>query len=320
MVALKLYFKSEIREIANLSFVLFERLQELSELHKNDLLPGYTHFQLAMPSSFGLWFGAYAEALVDDLELLATAYSVSDKNPLGSGAGYGSAFPINRKITTKQLQMRTLNFNSLYAQLTRGKTEKLLLNAIAGIAATVSKFSYDVCVYLNQQFAYISFPESLTTGSSIMPHKKIPDVFELLRAKCNRIQATPNEMTLLINNLPSGYHRDMQLTKDIVFPAIDSMKECLQMFLFSLQNIQVHQNILDDDKFNDLFTVDTINQYVQSGMSFREAYRKVGTEVNEGSFKPIKNIHHTHEGSIGNLCNDEIKEQMLLVMQRFVNA
>ncbi|HLP21556.1 MAG TPA: argininosuccinate lyase, partial [Chitinophagales bacterium] len=255
LVDIKLFLKYELRETASLTMQLFERLQHLSELYKNDLLPGYTHFQLAMPSSFGLWFGAYAESLVDDMEMLVAAFKVADKNPLGSGAGYGSAFGLNRKLTTQYLGFNELNYNSVYAQMTRGKAEKAALTAFASVAATLSKFSYDVCLYMNQQFAYLSFPDSLTTGSSIMPHKKNPDIFELIRAKCNRLQAAPNEMTLLCNNLPSGYHRDMQLTKDILFPAVETMKACLQMATNALQDVKVRKDILSDDKFNDLFTV-----------------------------------------------------------------
>ncbi|MCO6495835.1 MAG: argininosuccinate lyase [Bacteroidetes bacterium] len=317
LVAIKLYLKAEIKEIAQLSLTLFERLQSLSEENSSHLMPGYTHLQLAMPSSFGMWFGAYAEALVDDLEVLSSAYSLANKNPLGSGAGYGSAFPLNRTLTTKLLNMKTLNFNSLYAQMTRGKTEKVLLNAIASIAATISKFSYDICLYLNQQFDYLIFPDSLTTGSSIMPHKKNPDVFELLRAKCNRIQAYPNEMTLLINNLPSGYHRDMQLTKEITFSAIDTIKECLQMLTFALKDVKIKEGLLEDKKFDTLFTVDEINQLVKNGMTFRDAYRKIGNDVNEGKFNPDKSIKHTHEGSICNLCNKEIRALMMDVMKKF---
>lgn len=317
LVAIKLYLKSEIKEIAGLSFSLFERLQELSEQNKAHLMPGYTHFQLAMPSSFGLWFGAYAESLVDDMEVLSGAYIIANKNPLGSGAGYGSAFPLNRTLTTELLEMKSMNYNSLYAQMTRGKTEKVLLSAIANLAATLSKFAYDVCLYLNQQFAYLTFPDSLTTGSSIMPHKKNPDVFELIRAKCNRLQAAPNEMTLLINNLPSGYHRDMQLSKDIVFPAIDTMKDCLQMLTFALQNVNVRTDMLKDERFNTLFTVEEINKLVKGGMSFRDAYRKIGLEVNEDKFSPDKTLNHTHEGSIGNLCNAEIRMMMLETLKKF---
>jgi argininosuccinate lyase len=310
LVALKMYFKHEIKSIAILTQQLFETLIRLSETHKNKLLPGYTHFQLAMPSSFGLWFGAYAESLTDDMEALIYAYNVANKNPLGSGAGYGSTFPLDRDYTTQKLGFSKMNVNSMYAQMTRGKTEKALLNAMSSFASTIAKFSYDVCLFLSQQFAYLQFPESLTTGSSIMPHKKNPDVFELLRAKCNRILASPNEITLLQNNLPSGYHRDMQLCKDIVFPVIDSLKECLDMLNFALQHIQVKDGILNDEKFNDLFTVESINEMLKQGSTFRDAYIHIGQQVNSGDFKPNKNINHTHIGSIGNLGNDRITRVM----------
>ncbi len=315
LLDIKLYLKHELREISALVFQLFERWQQLSEEHKNVLLPGYTHFQLAMPSSFGLWLGAYAESLVDDMELLAAAFKIVDKNPLGSGAGFGSAFPLNRKLTTELLGFREMNYNSVYAQMTRGKTERAVLNAFAAIASTLSRFAYDVCLYMNQQFAYLSFPDSLTTGSSIMPHKKNPDVFELLRAKCNRLQAAPNEMALLSNNLPSGYHRDMQLTKDILFPAVDTMKDCLSMMIFSMKEIRVRKNILDDKKFDELFSVEAINKLVMAGMSFRDAYKQVGLDIQQGKFQPAKKIQHTHEGSIGNLCNAEIRRMMEEVMK-----
>ncbi|HWB63909.1 MAG TPA: argininosuccinate lyase [Chitinophagales bacterium] len=310
LVDIKLYLKHELKVIAGQGLQLFDRLQQLSEQHKNDLLPGYTHFQLAMPSSFGLWFGAYAESLADDMELLAAAYKIADKNPLGSGAGYGSAFPLFRSLTTKLLGFTEMNYNSVYAQMTRGKTEKAALTGMAAIAATISKFAYDVCLYMNQQFAYVSFPESLTTGSSIMPHKKNPDIFELLRAKCNRLQAAPNEMALLCNNLPSGYHRDMQLTKDILFPAIDTMKECLEVLLFALRDIKVRKDILNDSKFDELFSVEEINKLTIKGVPFRDAYKQVGQAFNDGAFKPEHQLYHTHEGSIHNLCNEEIKAMM----------
>lgn len=317
LLDIKLYLKNELKQISALVFQLFNRLQALSEQHKNDLLPGYTHFQLAMPSSFGLWFGAYAESLVDDMELLSAAYKITDKNPLGSGAGYGSAFPLNRTLTTELLGFSEMNYNSVYAQMTRGKTEKATLTAIATIASTLSKFAYDVCLYMNQQFAFLSFPESLTTGSSIMPHKKNPDVFELIRAKCNRLQAAPNEMTMLCNNLPSGYHRDMQLTKDILFPAIDTLKECLSMLIYSLEDIRVRKDILADEKFNDLFSVEEINKLVVSGVPFRDGYKVVGNSINQGTFTPERILAHTHEGSINNLCNAEIKGMMEKVMGCF---
>ena len=310
LVDIKLFLKHEIKATAELVVQLFDRLLELSEQHKNDLLPGYTHFQLAMPSSFGLWFGAYAESLVDDMEMLTAAYKIANKNPLGSGAGYGSAFPLNRKLTTELLGFGDLNYNSVYAQMTRGKSEKAALIGFAAVAATLSRFSYDICLYMSQQLGYVSFPDSLTTGSSIMPHKKNPDIFELIRAKCNRLQAAPNEMTLLCNNLPSGYHRDMQLTKDILFPAIDSIQECLSMLIYALKDIQVRKDILNDKQFDYLFSVEEINKLVVSGVPFRDAYKVVGTAINEGKFSPSHDLHHTHEGSINDLSNEEIRDMM----------
>ena len=307
---IKLFLKHEIKTTADLSLQLFNRLQELSEQYKNDLLPGYTHFQLAMPSSFGLWFGAYAESLVDDMEMLAAAYRIVNKNPLGSGAGYGSGFPLNRKMTTELLGFEEMNYNSVYAQMTRGKSEKAALTGFAAVASTLSKFSYDVCLYLSPQFGYISFPDSLTTGSSIMPHKKNPDIFELIRAKCSRLQAAPNEMALLSNNLPSGYHRDMQLSKDILFPAVDSIKECLSIMIYALKDIEVRKDILNDKKFDHLFSVEEINKLVLNGVPFRDAYRIVGTDINNGNFKPVHELHHTHEGSINRLCTEAIKAMM----------
>ncbi|MBS1683168.1 MAG: argininosuccinate lyase [Bacteroidetes bacterium] len=310
LVDIKLYLRHELRQVAGMVKELFDRWQELSEQHKGDLMPGYTHFQLAMPSSFGLWFGAYAESLVDDMEALAAAYKVVDKNPLGSGAGYGSAFPLNRLMTTHLLGFGEMNYNSVYAQMTRGKSEKAVLTAISGVAATLSRFSYDVCLYMSQQWGYISFPDSLTTGSSIMPHKKNPDIFELIRARCSRIQAAPNEMTLLCNNLPSGYHRDMQLTKDITFPAIDSIKDCLAILLYALRDVQVRRDILGDEIFDHLFSVEEINNLVVNKVPFRDAYKSVGDAINNGTFKPSRDLSHTHEGSISRLCTTEIREMM----------
>ena len=315
LLDIKLYLKHELRQTADLVWNLFELLQALSEKHKEDLLPGYTHFQLAMPSSFGLWFGAYAESLADDMELILAAYKIADKNPLGSGAGYGSAFPLDRSFTTSALGFSEMNYNSVYAQMTRGKSEKAALVALAAVAATLSKFAYDVCLYMNQQFAYVSFPDSLTTGSSIMPHKKNPDIFELIRAKCSRLQAAPNEMTLLCNNLPSGYHRDMQLTKDILFPAVDTLQDCLSILAYALKDISVRKDILKDKAFDHLFSVEEINKLVVSGAPFRDAYKTVGTAINEGTFDPEHTVVHTHEGSINNLCNQQIRDMMLRVYE-----
>ncbi|CDN74456.1 argininosuccinate lyase [Elizabethkingia anophelis] len=316
LVDIKLYLKDEIKEIAKFSEQLFGTLQSLSEAHKDKLIPGYTHLQIAMPSSFGLWFGAYAEALADDLELLVAAYNVCNKNPLGSAAGYGSSFPIDREFTTEKLDFETLNYNVVYAQMTRGKTEKILAMAMANLAGTLSKFSYDVCLYMNQNFGFISFPDSLTTGSSIMPHKKNPDVFELVRAKSNRIQSLPNELTLMINNLPSGYHRDWQLTKEIIFPGIETLKDCLQILDFMLQHIVVKDGILKDEKYKYLFSVEAVNREVLNGLPFREAYKKIGLEIENNQFQASTSVNHTHKGSIGNLSTEEIRENFYKVFNK----
>lgn len=308
---IKLYLKSELKVIADLVNDLFHTLIQLSEAHKNDLLPGYTHFQLAMPSSFGLWFGAYAESLVDDMEMLVAAYNICNKNPLGSGAGYGSSFPLDRTLTTELLDFKSLNTNVVYAQMTRGKTERSVATGISGIASTLSKLAYDVCLYMNQNFGFVSFPDHLTTGSSIMPHKKNPDVFELVRAKCNRIQALPNELTLLTNNLPSGYHRDMQLTKEILFPGLEELKSCLMITKFMLEHIQVKSDVLENECYRDLFSVEAVNEMVLKGVPFRDAYKLVGKAIEEGTFEPQTNLHHTHIGSIGNLQNKAIVNAMM---------
>ena len=318
-VDLKLYLRAEVLAVKSEVKELFDLLISQSEKFKDKLLPGYTHLQIAMPSSFGLWFGAYAESLTDDMELLAAAYQVANKNPLGSGAGYGSSFPLNRTLTTELLQFGSLNYNSVYAQMSRGKTEKIVAIGISSVAATLSKLAMDACLYINQNFGFISFPNELTTGSSIMPHKKNPDVFELIRAKCNRIQATPNELTLLINNLPSGYHRDMQLTKEILFPAIEELKACIQMTRLMLSNIHIKDNILDDEKYKYLFSVEAVNELVNKGISFRDAYRQVGNDIDQGKFNfdYKQQLHHTHEGSIGNLTNYGIVAQMEKVLKKF---
>lgn len=319
-VDIKLYLRSEILSIKDASRKLFDLLIELSEKHKAVLLPGYTHLQIAMPSSFGLWLGAYAEGLVDDLECLAAAYYVANKNPLGSGAGYGSSFPLNRTRTTELLQFGTLNWNAVYAQMSRGKTERILGQGIGNIANTLSRLAMDCCLYINQNFGFISFPSELTTGSSIMPHKKNPDVFELIRAKCNRIQSVPNELTLLVNNLPSGYHRDLQLTKEILFPAIEELKACLEMMHLMLSNMSVKDGILDDEKYRYLFSVEAVNELVNKGIPFREAYKQVGNDIEAGNFNfdYKKQLHHTHEGSLGNLCNDKIVGEMKKVLGSFL--
>lgn len=317
-VDIKLYLRAEINNIKDEVKNLFDLLIQTGDQHKNTLLPGYTHLQIAMPSSVGLWLGAYAESLVDDLELLAAAYQVANKNPLGSGAGYGSSFPLSRKRTTELLEFGTLNWNSVYAQMSRGKTEKVTSIGMSSVAATLSKLAMDCCLYMNQNFGFISFPDELTTGSSIMPHKKNPDVFELIRAKCNRIQSIPNELTLLINNLPSGYHRDMQLTKEILFPAIEELKACLQLMQLMLSYMKVKENILADEKYKYLFSVEAVNDLVNKGVPFREAYQQVGNAINKGEFEyDLQQLHHTHEGSIGNLCSEEITAEMSKVLIKF---
>jgi argininosuccinate lyase len=317
-VDIKLFLRATLQEVKQETEALFSLLITLSEQHKDKLIPGYTHLQIAMPSSAGMWLSAYAESLVDDMEMLAAAYAVTNKNPLGSGAGYGSSFPLNRKSTTEKLQFATLNWNSVYAQMSRGKTEKAVATGISYIAATLSKLAYDCCLYINQNFGFIKFPDELTTGSSIMPHKKNPDVFELIRAKCNRIQSTPNELTLLINNLPSGYHRDMQLTKEILFPAISDLKACLQMTCLMLSHMEVKADILKDEKYKYLFTVEAMNDLVNKGVSYRDAYREVGNQVDAGTFSyDYKQLLHTHEGSISNLCLDEITTEMKKVLAKF---
>lgn len=310
LLDIKLYLLDEIREITVLTDEFFQLLIQLAEQHKNVLLPGYTHLQIAMPSSFGLWFGAYAEALLDDVEMLFSVKNIINKNPLGSAAGYGSSFPIDRESTTYNLGFKTMNYNAVYAQMTRGKSEKMLAMSMATLAGTLGKFAYDVCLYLSQNFDFISFPKEFTTGSSIMPHKKNPDIFELVRARCNRIQSLPNELILLTNNLPSGYHRDVQLTKEILFPAIDSLKECLEILNYTLPNIQVREGILEDEKYKHLFSVEKINEEVKKGSSFRDAYVKIGQEIENNEFEfEVGNLDHTHQGSIGNLCLDKIEYQ-----------
>jgi len=318
-VDIKLYLRAEVQNIKNEAKELFDLLIGQSEKFKGKLLPGYTHLQIAMPSSFGLWFGAYAESLVDDLEVLAASYRVANKNPLGSGAGYGSSFQLNRTLTTQLLNFSTLNYNSVYAQMTRGKTEKIVAMGLSCVAASLSRLSMDCCLYLNQNFGFITFPPELTTGSSIMPHKKNPDVFELIRAKCNRIQSIPNELTILLTNLPSGYHRDLQLTKEILFPAIEDLKACMQLARLMLSNIEIRDNILEDQKYKYLFSVEAVNELVNKGIPFREAYQQVGNQIETAAFNfdHTKQLHHTHEGSIGNLSNNKIIEQMDLILEKF---
>jgi argininosuccinate lyase len=317
LVDLKLFLRYEIEKTVTNTKALFDLLIAQSEKYKADLLPGYTHLQLAMPSSFGLWFGAYAESLVDDLATLEAAYRIVNKNPLGSAAGYGSSFPINRQMTTDLLGFDNLNYNVVYAQMGRGKTERIVASALANIAATLAKLSMDACLYLNQNFAFISFPDELTTGSSIMPHKKNPDVFELIRSHCNRIQALPNEIMLMTTNLPSGYHRDLQLIKEHIIPAFQNLNDCLQMTGLMLSHIEIKKDLLQDEKYKFLFSVEEVNKLVLEGMPFRDAYKKVGAAIEAGSFTHSASPAHTHEGSIGNLCNDKIESMMHDIIQKF---
>ena len=310
LVAMQLYLKNELQEIITEVQSLFQLLLSLAKKHEKVLLPGYTHLQIAMPSSFGLWFSAYAETLIDDLYLVQAAYQITDQNPLGSAAGYGSSFPIDRKFTTEEMGFQTLKHNVVAAQMGRGKVEKASAFGISSIAGTLSKLAMDITLYMSQNFDFISFPNELTTGSSIMPHKKNPDVFELIRAKCNRIQGIPNQLILVTNNLPSGYHRDLQLVKDILVPALQDTKACLEMMTFSLKEIKVNKNILDDPKYDYLFSVDTLNELVKSGMPFRDAYKTMGKAIENGNFKPKRDIKHTHEGSLGNLQLDAIQVKM----------
>ena len=317
LLDIKLFLRNGIQELVGEIKSLFDLLLTLSERHKGKLLPGYTHLQLAMPSSFGLWFGAYAESLVDDVATLHGAYKVANKNPLGSAAGYGSSLPLNRKMTTELLGFGELNYNVVYAQMGRGKTEKIVAAAIGNVAATLGKLSMDACLYLNQNFDFISFPEELTTGSSIMPHKKNPDVFELVRGRCNDLQALPHAIALATSNLPSGYHRDLQLIKEKFFPAFGQIMDCLRMVRLMFSHIEVKEGLLEDEKYKYLFSVEEVNQLVLQGIPFRDAYGRVGQSIERGELKPIGKIHHTHEGSMGNLCNDEISKMMDKEIQSF---
>ena len=317
LVDLKLYLKDEILNIKDGVVSLFDLLQSLSEKHKDVLLPGYTHGQIAMPSSFGLWFGAYAETLVDDMHTLVAAWNVTNQNPLGSAAGYGSSFPIDREMTTKELHFATMNYNVIAAQMGRGKTERILAQSMANIAFTLNKLADDNCMYLSGNYGFISYPKELTTGSSIMPHKKNPDVWELIRAHSNRLQSLPNELTLMTTNMPHGYHRDYQLLKEVLFPAIGVLKELLSMTCFMLEHVSVNKDILKDTKYDYLFTVEEVNSRVLNGATFRDAYIQVGQEVQNDQFVSNKEVNHTHEGSIGNLCTEEIKQKMEYVLKKF---
>jgi argininosuccinate lyase len=317
LVDLKLFLRSEIEKLVESTKAFFDLLILQSEKHKDDLLPGYTHLQLAMPSSFGLWFGAYAESLVDDLITLQAAFEIVNKNPLGSAAGYGSSFPINRKMTTDLLGFDDLNYNVVYAQMGRGKTERIVSSALANIAATISRLSMDACLYLNQNFSFISFPEELTTGSSIMPHKKNPDVFELIRSHCNRIQALPNEIMLMTTNLPSGYHRDLQLIKEHIIPAFQNLQACIEMAGLMLSNMVVKKDLLINKQYQYLFSVEEVNKLVLQGVPFRDAYKQIGKDIENGNFSYTASLSHTHEGSIGNLQHEQVILMMDKVMSRF---
>ncbi|MEI6680970.1 MAG: argininosuccinate lyase, partial [Mariniphaga sp.] len=317
LLDLKLFTRSEIKSVVGQTVELFEILIAQSEKYREVLMPGYTHLQVAMPSSFGLWFGAYAESLTDDLLLLQGAYRLADQNPLGSAAGYGSSFPLNRQMTTDLLGFESMNYNVIYAQMGRGKVEKSVAFGLASVAATLSRLAYDVCLFMSQNFNFVSLPDELTTGSSIMPHKKNPDVFELLRSHCNRIQSLPNQILVMTNNLPSGYFRDLQLIKEVFIPAFSELKSCLSIACFAISNIRVNEKIMDDNRYENIYSVEEVNRKVLLGVPFRDAYRQVGESINNGDFNPDKTILHTHEGSIGNLCLDQIQKKMETVANSF---
>lgn len=309
LVDLKLFMRDKLRDIASATTRLFDTLINLSEQHRDILMPGYTHLQVAMPSSFGLWFGAYAESLADDMHMLLAAYNIANQNPLGSAAGYGSSFPLDREMTTRLLGFADLHYNVVAAQMSRGKTERAASQAIASIASTLGRLAMDVCMWMCQNFGFVTFPDELTTGSSIMPHKKNPDVFEIMRGKCNRLQSIPNEIALLTANLPLGYNRDLQLLKDIIFPAVGEIIECLDMATFMLPQMKVRTDIVEDPRYDYLFTVEEVNRLVLAGMPFREAYKKVGLEVQDGTYRPVREVKHTHLGSISNPANDRISKK-----------
>ena len=316
LVDLKLFYRAQLKELASETYQLFERLQQLSETYKDVLMPGYTHLQVAMPSSFGLWFGAYAETLVDDLQVVASAYAIANQNPLGSAAGYGSSFPLNRTMTTRLLDFDDLHYNVIAAQMSRGKTEQAVGYAVNAIATTLGRMAMDICLFNSQNYAFIRFPDALTTGSSIMPHKKNPDVWEIMRGRCNRLRSIANEISMMLSNLPLGYHRDLQLLKDITFPAFEEMKECLRMADFMLQHVIVNEEAVNDSRYDYMFTVEDANRLTLAGVPFREVYKTIGSQVQQGTYKPNKQIHHTHEGSMGNLCNDKIARKMKKVLKK----
>ena len=316
LLDLKLFTRAQLKEIAKKVQLLFAALIRQSDTYKDVLMPGYTHLQVAMPSSFGLWFGAYAESLVDDMTFLQAAFKVCNRNPLGSAAGYGSSFPLNRSMTTELLGFDSMNYNVVYAQMGRGKMERNVAFALASIAGTVAKLAFDACMFSSQNFGFVKLPDECTTGSSIMPHKKNPDVFELTRAKCNKIQSLPQQIMLIMNNLPSGYFRDLQIIKEVFLPVFDELKDCLDMTTYIIERIEINRNILDDSRYDNMFSVEEVNRLTQEGMPFRDAYKKVGLDIAAGQFTPNKDIHHVHEGSIGNLCNDAI----VLLMQQVVEG
>lgn len=317
LVDLKLFFREEIKGVVASVRELFDELISLSDKYSGVIMPGYTHFQVAMPSSFGLWFGAYAETFVDDLRILVAAYDIANQNPLGSAAGYGSSFPLDREMTTDLLGFADMHYNVIAAQMSRGKAERAVASGIAAVAATLGRLAMDICLYMCPNFGFISFPDEFTTGSSIMPHKKNPDVFEIIRGKCNRLQSIPNELSLMMTNLPMGYHRDNQLLKDVIFPAFDSLRDSLHVCAQTLKHIKVNEHITDDSRYDYMFTVEEVNRLTLSGMPFREAYRTVGAEVQNGTYKAVKKIEHTHLGSIGNLANDRIVRKMDSVTAKF---
>lgn len=317
LLDIKLFIRHKLQEVVTSTNALFAVLQRQSESHKHILMPGYTHLQLAMPSSFGLWFGAFAESLADDMEMLLAAWNLSNQNPLGAAAGYGSSFPLNRTLTTNLLGFKSMNYNVIYAQMGRGKTERNVASALSSVAYTLGKLAMDGCLYASQNFAFIKLPDELTTGSSIMPHKKNPDVFELIRAKCNKIQALPQQISMITGNLPTGYFRDMQIIKEMFLPAFDELISCIDLATFAISNITVSDNILNDDKYSFLFSVEEVNKLVLQGIPFRDAYKLVGTQIANGTFKPEKSVNHTHEGSIGNLCTAEIKARMVTLNKQF---
>lgn len=317
LVDLKLFARQEIYDTVTSLNHLFDVLIAQSNRYKDVLLPGYTHLQVAMPSSFGLWFGAYAESLADDLQMLLSAWNITNRNPLGSAAGYGSSFPLNRQMTTDLLGFSSMNYNVVYAQMGRGKMERTVANAMAGVAATISKLAFDACMYTSQNFGFIKLADEFTTGSSIMPHKKNPDVFELTRAKCNKLQALPQQISMITNNLPSGYFRDLQIIKEVFVPAFGELRDCIEMTAMMMDRVEVNRNILDDKRYDYLFSVEEVNRLVLEGVPFRDAYKKVGLDIEAGQFVPDKNVQHTHEGSIGNLCNDEICAYRNQIMSQF---